>query len=72
MQKLNGVFDNLDTMQREAWTNGELSGQWPAAMCTDGRHLLRGNAECLKNPGARTRLAPHRPAPILEKMQATT
>jgi len=40
MQKLNDVFDNLDTMQREAWTNGELSGQWPAAMCTDGIQTL--------------------------------
>ena len=33
MQKLNGVFDNRDTMQREAWIDGEMAGQWPAAMC---------------------------------------
>ena len=31
--KLNGVFDNLETMQREAWTDGKLAGHWPAAMC---------------------------------------
>ena len=30
---LNGVFDNRDTMQREAWKDGELAAQWPAAMC---------------------------------------
>jgi hypothetical protein len=40
MQKLNGVFDNRETMQREAWTNGELAGRWPAAMCTDMRQTL--------------------------------
>lgn len=33
MQKLNGVFDNRETMQREAWIDGEIAGQWPAAMC---------------------------------------
>jgi hypothetical protein len=27
MQKLNGVFDNRDTMQREAWIDGELAGR---------------------------------------------
>ena len=40
MQKLNGIFDNVDTMQREAWSNGELAGHWPAAMCTDTRQTL--------------------------------
>jgi hypothetical protein len=35
MQKLNGVFDNPDTMQREAWAKGELAGQWPAMLCGD-------------------------------------
>lgn len=34
MQKLE-IFDNRETMQREAWTDGELAGQWPAAMCED-------------------------------------
>lgn len=33
MQKLNGVFDNQETKQREAWIDGEIAGQWPAAMC---------------------------------------
>ena len=33
MEKLNGVFDNQETMQREAWIDGEMAGQWPAAMC---------------------------------------
>jgi len=33
MQKLNSFFDNRETMQREAWIEGELAGQWPAAMC---------------------------------------
>ena len=33
MQKLNGVFDNRDTMQREAWADGVLAGQWHAATC---------------------------------------
>ena len=33
MQILNGIFDNPDTMQREAWTKGERVGQWPAMVC---------------------------------------
>ena len=36
MHKLNGVFDNRETMQREAWIDGEIAGQWPAAMCNSG------------------------------------
>lgn len=32
-QKLNGVFDNRQTMQREAWIDGEIAAQWPSAMC---------------------------------------
>lgn len=40
MPKLNGVFDNQETMQREAWTDGELAGQWPAAMCEDVTQTL--------------------------------
>jgi hypothetical protein len=35
MQKLNGIFDNRETLQREAWTKGELMGQWPATRCGD-------------------------------------
>jgi hypothetical protein len=41
MQKLNGVFDNRDTMQREAWIDGEVAGQWPAAMCGNMTQTLR-------------------------------
>ena len=33
MQKLNGVFDNRETMQREAWIDGRLAAQWPSTMC---------------------------------------
>jgi hypothetical protein len=40
MQKLNGVFDNRDTMQREAWKDGEIAGQWPAAMCDGATQTL--------------------------------
>lgn len=40
MQKLNGVFDNRQTMQREAWTDGELAGQWPAVMCENMTQTL--------------------------------
>jgi hypothetical protein len=36
MEKLNGLFDNRETMQREAWVGGELARQWPAAMCATG------------------------------------
>ena len=38
--KLDGVFDDREKMQRQAWTRGELAGQWPAAMCTDMRQPL--------------------------------
>ena len=40
MRKLNGIFDNRDTMQREAWIDGELVGQWPAAMCDSALQTL--------------------------------
>lgn len=40
MKKLNGVFDNRQTMQRECWIKGELAGQWPAAMCEDMTQTL--------------------------------
>ena len=33
MKTLNGTFDNKDTMQREAWSKGRQTGQWPAARC---------------------------------------
>jgi hypothetical protein len=40
MQKLNGIFDNRETMQREAWAEGEIAGQWPAAMCAVGINTM--------------------------------
>jgi len=30
---LSGIFDNRQTMQREAWMEGKITGQWHAAMC---------------------------------------
>jgi len=35
MEKPNGVFDNRETMQREAWKEGELAALWPASACED-------------------------------------
>jgi hypothetical protein len=37
---INGIFDNREKMQREAWTGGKIAGRWPAAMCTDSRQTL--------------------------------
>jgi hypothetical protein len=51
MQKVNGVFDNQDTMQREAWIDGEMAAQWPAAMCEDmTQTLLPWEREVLEEP----------------------
>ena len=33
MQKLDGIFDNPDTMERESWTKGRLAGRWPVIRC---------------------------------------
>jgi hypothetical protein len=35
MQKLEGIFDNREEMQRESWVNGELRAKWPAIACED-------------------------------------
>jgi hypothetical protein len=41
MQKLlNGVFDNQETMQREAWKDGEIVGLWPSTMCDGATQTL--------------------------------
>ncbi len=32
-KSLNGILDNRQTMQREAWREGEITGQWHASMC---------------------------------------
>jgi hypothetical protein len=48
---LNGVFDNRDTMQREAWIDGEMAAQWPAAMCEDmTQTLLPWERKVLEEP----------------------
>jgi len=36
MQELTGVFDNLDTMRREAWIEGKKASEWPATWCANG------------------------------------
>jgi hypothetical protein len=35
MQKVEGIFDNRRTMQRESWVAGELRAHWPAIACED-------------------------------------
>ena len=40
MKKPNGIFDNRETMQREAWTDGEIASKWPAEMCDSGMHTV--------------------------------
>ena len=35
MKELDGIFDNRETMQREAWVTGELRSKWPAIACED-------------------------------------
>ena len=40
MQNLNGLFDNRETMQREAWTDGKIASKWPAEMCDSGMHTV--------------------------------
>ena len=37
---LNGVFDDRNTMQREAWIDGKIAAQWPATMCEDMAQTL--------------------------------
>ena len=29
MRQLDGIFDNLNIMERESWTKGRLMGHWP-------------------------------------------
>jgi len=40
MQKVEGIFDNRDAMQRESWVKGELKAQWPAIACADMNQTL--------------------------------
>jgi hypothetical protein len=40
MQKVEGIFDNQDTMQRESWVAGELRAHWPAIACEDMAQTL--------------------------------
>lgn len=41
MQKVDGIFDNQDTMQRESWVGGELKAKWPAIACEDMAQTLQ-------------------------------
>ena len=51
MRKLNGVFDNRETMQREAWSDGEIAATWPAVMCEDmTQTLIPWEREILEKP----------------------
>ena len=51
MQKLDGIFDNKETMQRESWVNGELKAQWPAIACEDmAQTLQRWERSVLERP----------------------
>ena len=51
MRKLNGVFDNRETMQREAWSDGEVAAMWPAALCEDvTQTLVPWEREILEKP----------------------
>ena len=40
MQKIEGIFDNQETMQRESWVSGELRAHWPAIACEDMAQTL--------------------------------
>ena len=40
MQKLEGIFDNQETMHRESWVAGERRAQWPAIACEDMAQTL--------------------------------
>ena len=31
--ELHGMFDNRETMRREAWINGQLAAQWVSTLC---------------------------------------
>jgi Sir2 family len=51
MQKIEGIFDNQDTMQRESWVAGELRAQWPAIACEDmAQTLLPWERRVLEKP----------------------
>jgi hypothetical protein len=40
MQKVEGIFDNRATMQRESWVKGEPKAHWPAIACADMNQTL--------------------------------
>ncbi len=59
MRKLNGVFDNRETMQREAWSDGEIAAMWPAVMCEDmTQTLIPWERQILRSPGVPTPIRP--------------
>ncbi len=36
VRKLDGIFDNRESRQREYWIKGHLAGQWPSHACLTG------------------------------------
>ena len=51
MQKLEGIFDNQETMHRESWVAGERRAQWPAIACEDmAQTLLQWERTVLEKP----------------------
>ena len=51
--KLNGVFDNRETMRREAWINGQLAAQWLSTVCgtqTLGETAMEWERKALEAP----------------------
>ncbi|HVY05671.1 MAG TPA: hypothetical protein VHB46_06805 [Burkholderiales bacterium] len=41
MEKIQGIFDNLETMHRQSWVDGELRREWPAIACEDMAQTLQ-------------------------------
>ena len=41
MHKLEGIFDNQESMHRESWVAGQLKHQWPAIACEDMAQTLQ-------------------------------
>ena len=51
MKVINGTFDNRETMQREAWIDGEIAALWPAISCEDlTQTLLPWERRVLEKP----------------------
>jgi hypothetical protein len=60
MPKLNGVFDNRETMQREAWIDGEVAALWPSLACEDmAQTMLPWERKVLEKPWGHYPDPPH-------------